>query len=58
MKNKWNYNKISKELQKNGYYVFEEYFSKKDLKEIKDTLLRTLNYIKPCKEANLQKKYY
>ena len=49
MKNNWNNAKITRELKKNGYFVFNNYFSKKDLKDIKDTLLRTLNYIKPGK---------
>ena len=43
------------ELKKNGYFVFKNYFSKKDLKDIKDTLLRTLNYIKPGKKAHYKK---
>ena len=58
MKNNWNNAKITRELKKNGYFVFKNYFSKKDLKDLKDTLLRTLNYIKPGKESSLQKKYY
>jgi len=49
---------ISSEIKKNGYYVFENYFSSKELKEIKESLVRTLNYIKPDKEKNLQRKYY
>ena len=57
-KKNWNYKKIKSEINKNGYYVFKNYFSKKDLNKIKSALLDTLHYIKPNKEKNLQKKYY
>ena len=53
-----NYNKIKKEISKNGYYIFENYFSDHDLIKIKDSLLNTLHYIKPDNEKDLQKKYY
>ena len=55
---KWNYSKIIKEIKKNGYFVFKNYLDKKDIKEIKESLLETFNYIKKGKEKNLQKKYY
>ena len=54
----WNYNKITKSLISNGYYEFKDYLSNKELKIIRDTLLQTLNYIKPSKQKDLQKKYY
>jgi len=54
----WNYNKIINQIKKNGYFIFENYLDKKDLKEIKESLLDTLNYIKKGKEKNLVKKYY
>ena len=54
----WNYKKISKSLISNGYYEFKNYLSKEELKEDQGTLLQTLNYIKPSKQKNLQKKYY
>ena len=61
MKNKkrrWNYNQAIKEIKENGYYIYENFFSKKDLDEIKNSLLQTLHYIKKDKEKDLQKKYY
>ena len=58
MKDKFNFNKISKALKKDGYFIFENYFSNKELKNIKESLLETLNYIKPSREKDLQKKYY
>ena len=61
MKNKkrrWNYNQAIKEIKENGYYIYENFFSKKDLNEIKNSLLQTLHYIKKDKEKDLQKKYY
>ena len=39
MKNKkrrWNYNQAIKEIKENGYYIYENFFSKKDLDEIKN----------------------
>lgn len=57
MKN-WNYNKIINEIKSKGYYVFEDFFTKKNLNEIKGSLLDTLHYIKKDKEKDLQKKYY
>jgi len=54
----WNYNKITKSLITNGYYEFKDYLSKRELIIVKKTLLQTLDYIKPSKQKNLQKKYY
>lgn len=54
----WNYNKISKNLVKNGYYEFKNYLTNSELKKVQTTLLQTLNYIKPSNQKNLQKKYY
>lgn len=54
----WNFSKISKSLKENGYYLFKNYLSKKDIKLIKDTLIETLHYIKKDNEKDLQKKYY
>lgn len=56
--NKFNYKKISKNLIDNGYYIFENYFHKKELSEIKSSLLETLNYIEKDNIKDLQKKYY
>lgn len=61
MKNKkrnWNYNLIIKKIKKDGYFVFENFFSENNLKEIKKSLLETLNYIKRDSEKDLVKKYY
>ena len=58
MKNKWNFKLIAGALKRDGYFVFENYFSNTELKEIKSSLLETLNYIKPSKQKDLQKKYY
>ena len=55
---KWNYNLAIKEIKKNGYYIYKNFFSKSDLKEIKKSLLDTLNYIKKDNEKDLVKKYY
>ena len=54
----WNYNKISKNLKANGYYEFNSYLSKTEIKKVQNTLLQTLNYIKPSNQKSLQKKYY
>ena len=54
----WNYSKITKNLKTNGYYEFNNYLSKKEIKKVQNTLLQTLNYIKPSNQKNLQKKYY
>lgn len=54
----WNYSKISKNLKTNGYYEFNNYLSKIEIKKVQNTLLQTLNYIKPSNQKNLQKKYY
>lgn len=57
-KKNWNFNLIINNIKKDGYYIFENFFSKKDIAEIKSSLLRTLDYIKKSKEKNLVKKYY
>ena len=51
----WNYSKISKNLKTNGYYEFNNYLSKIEIKKVQNTLLQTLNYIKPSNQKNLQK---
>ena len=43
---------------KNSYFVYENFFSSKDLAEIKKSLLDTLQYIKKDNEKDLAKKYY
>jgi len=58
MNKKWNFRKIKSELESNGFYIFKDFFNKKDLKKIKNTLVNSLNYIRPSKEKKLQKKYY
>jgi len=55
---KWDYNLAIKKIKKDGYFVFENFFSEDDLKEMKNSLLETLNYIKRDNEKNLVKKYY
>ena len=52
----WNYNKITKSLISNGYYEFKDYLSKKEIKTVKNTLLQTLDYIKPSKQKKSPKK--
>ena len=54
----WNFNKIKKSLQENGYYEFKNYLSKSELEKIKKSLVETLNYIHPSNQKDLQKKYY
>ena len=54
----WNYKKIKKDIEKQGYFVFKNYLNKSDLKKIKSTLLDTLNYIDGNKDTNLVKKYF
>lgn len=54
----WNFNKIKKSLNENGYYEFKNYLKKNELEKVKKSLVDTLNYIHPSKEKNLQKKYY
>ena len=55
---KLNYNLIIKKIKNDGYFIFENFFSEKNLKEIKKSLLETLNYIKRDNEKDLVKKYY
>ena len=55
---KLNEKKIIKTIQDNGFHIIDNYFSNKDLDKIKLSLLKMLNYIKPTKEKDLQKKYY
>jgi hypothetical protein len=54
----WNFKKIKKSLDLNGYFEFKNYLTKKDIKKVEETLLTTLNYIKKSNQKNLQKKYY
>ena len=54
-KKKWNYNHIINQIKKNGYFIFENYLSAKEINEIKKSLSETLNYIKPDKEKNFVK---
>ena len=55
-KRKWNYKKIINEIKNNGYFVYKNFLQEQELKEIKNSLLYTLNYIKKSKEKNLIKK--
>ena len=50
--------KIIESIKKQGYFKFENYFNSKELKEIKNSLLYTLNYIDGKKDTNLIKKYF
>lgn len=54
----WDNKKIKEKIKNDGFYIFKNFFNKKDLKEIKRSLWETLNYIKADKEKNLVKKYY
>ena len=54
----WNYKKISEGLNKNGYFEIKNYLTSRDLNILKKSLVDSLNYIRPSKEKNLQKKYY
>ena len=58
MKKDWDNKQIIKSIKKDGYFIFENFFNKKSLNEIKNSLWETLNYIKSDKEKNLVKKYY
>ena len=53
-----NYSKVIKEIKSNGFYVYENFYTKKDINEIKKSLLDSLNYIKKTNQKDLQKKYY
>jgi len=50
--------KIINEINKHGYYVIKDFFNKKRLNYIKNSLLNILNYIYKDGETDLQKKYY
>ena len=50
--------KIINSINNNGYYIIKDFFNKKKLKYIKNSLLNILNYIYPDNETDLQKKYY
>lgn len=54
----WNYKKIKKSLNDDGYYEFKNYLNKSELEKVKNSLVDTLNYIHSSKQKNLQKKYY
>ena len=54
----WEKEKIIKEIQENGYYIFENFFTEDALNEIKHSLIQTLHYIKKDNETDLTKKYY
>ena len=58
IKRNWDNKKIIKEIKKNGYYIFKNFFDEESLNEIKSSLLKTLHYIKKDDETDLQKKYY
>lgn len=58
MKKNWNNKLVIKFIKKDGYFIFKNFFNKKDLNEIKISLWETLNYIKSDGEKNLIKKYY
>ena len=53
-----NYNNIVEEIKNKGYYILEDFFSNKEINNVKKSLLDTLHYIKPDDEQDLQKKYY
>ena len=55
---KLNNRKLKKEINQKGYTVIENFYNKKKLSEIKKSLLDILNYVRPSKEKDLQKKYY
>ena len=56
IKRNWDNKKIIKEIKKNGYYIFKNFFDEESLNEIKSSLLKTLHYIKKDDETDLQKK--
>ena len=58
MKIKLENKKIIKEIKDKGYCILEDYFSDQEVSKMKNSLLKTLNYIKPDDETDLQKKYY
>ena len=58
MKVKVDTKKVVNELKQNGYCIVKNFLSKKEIDEIKKSLLNTLQYIKPDKQKNLVKKYY
>ncbi len=49
---------VINEINENGYCLLENCFTNDDLDEMKNSLLQSLNYIKPGNETDLQKKYY
>ena len=53
---KLNYNSISNSLKKNGYFIIKDYFDKKSLREIKNSLLETLSYVHKSKTSGSSKK--
>ena len=55
---KLNNRKLKKEINQKGYTVIKNFYNKKKLSEIKKSLLDILNYVRPSKEKDLQKKYY
>ena len=50
-----NYLKIIKEIKTNGYYICNNFYKKKDLNKIKNSLLNTLNYIKKANKKIYKK---
>jgi hypothetical protein len=49
---------VKEEIVKNGYSILDNYLSSQDIDKIKQSLLKTLHYIKPDSETDLEKKYY
>ena len=46
---------VINEINENGYCLLENCFTNDDLDEMKNSLLQSLNYIKPGNETDLQK---
>ena len=57
MKINYDNKKIIEGIKDSGYFILENFLSKEDLEKIKNSLLATLNYIKPSNETDLQKKF-
>ena len=53
-----NYSKVIKEIKLNGFYVYENFYTKKDINEIKKSLFRLVKLYKKNKSKRSSKKYY
>ena len=58
MKSKLENKKIIDGIKKDGYFILKDCFTSEEVSKMKNSLLKTLHYIKSDEETDLQKKYF